>query len=234
MKRFPLIVTEVPTDPDVGLNPVIVGPADELTTKLLVLFAEPPGVKTSILPVVAPLGTIAVICVPDPFTLNGAFDPLNVTEVALVRFVPLMETTVPAGPLDGLNPEIAGPSETTNAVPVTAVPWGVLTEMAPVVAPLGTVVVICVPEPSTLNEAVVPLNFTFCAPRKFEPLIVTPVPTGPLPGLKLEMLGGAPASAEITVVATSSAPIIADTPMRTSECVPINLCVMSSPPRLPT
>jgi hypothetical protein len=59
--RFvPVIVTEVPTGPPVGEKLVIVGPV-AVTVKLEALVAVPPGVVTEIVPVVAPLGTVAVI-----------------------------------------------------------------------------------------------------------------------------------------------------------------------------
>ena len=58
----------------------------------------------------------------------------------------------------------------------------------PVVAPLGTVVVIF-RSLTTTNELVVPLNRTTVVPVKWEPLIVTAVPTDPLLGLKLVMWG---------------------------------------------
>ena len=37
--------------------------------------------------------------------------------------------------------------------------------------------------------ALIPLNVTAVAPVKFEPLIVTPVPTGPLAGVTLVIVG---------------------------------------------
>jgi hypothetical protein len=40
--------------------------------------------------------------------------------------------------------------------------------------------------------ALAPLNVTAVAPVKFVPLIVTLAPTGPLAGVKLAMVGGAP------------------------------------------
>ena len=58
-----MIVTLVPTGPLVGVNDVIVGAAT--TVKLVALFAVPPpgDVVTCSGPVVAPVGTVAVICV---------------------------------------------------------------------------------------------------------------------------------------------------------------------------
>ena len=42
----------------------------------------------------------------------------------------------------------------------------------------------------TVKLAAVPLNVTAVAPVKFVPLIVTLVPTGPLVGVKLVIVGG--------------------------------------------
>src|SRR5439155_1105092 len=66
---------------------------------------------------------------------------------------------------------------------------GVVTLIGPLVAPDGTVAVIAVAE-FTVKLALVPLNRTAVAPLKLVPLIVTLVPTGPLVGVKLVMVGG--------------------------------------------
>ena len=56
LRLFPLMVTEVPTGPLVGVNELIVG-GDVVTVKLLALVAVPAVVLTLIGPVVAPVGT---------------------------------------------------------------------------------------------------------------------------------------------------------------------------------
>lgn len=65
-----------------------------VTEKLLVELALPFGVVTESLPVLAPLGTVAVICVA-LFTVKEATVPLNETAVAPVKFVPAMATDDP-------------------------------------------------------------------------------------------------------------------------------------------
>jgi len=64
---------------------------------------------------------------------------LNVTDVAPVRFVPVMLTDVPTAPEDGENEEMVGVPRavTTKLEELVAVPSGVVTLMAPVVAPGG-------------------------------------------------------------------------------------------------
>jgi len=59
------------------------------------------------------------------------------------------------------------------------VPPGVVTEILPDVAPLGTVVTIWLAELTVYDATETPLNATFVAPVKFEPLIVTGVPADP-------------------------------------------------------
>jgi hypothetical protein len=63
--------------------------------------------------------------------------PLNFTAVALVKFRPLIVTTVPAGPSVGVKLEIVG--ATVKVLALVAVPPGVVTLRVPVVAPVGTV-----------------------------------------------------------------------------------------------
>src|ERR1039457_5268720 len=77
------------------------------TVKLPPLAAVPPSVWTRIRPEVAPAGTVAVICAVESI-VKAALVPLKVTLVANTRFVPVITTLVPAAPLVGEKPEIAG------------------------------------------------------------------------------------------------------------------------------
>ncbi len=71
-----------------------------------------------------------------------ALVPLNVTAVAPVRFVPVITTLVPTGPLVGLKLVIVGAPITVKLLALVAVPPGVVAAIGPVVAPEGTVAVI--------------------------------------------------------------------------------------------
>lgn len=62
-KFVPLILTAVPVVPMVGLKLLIVGAVEVVTVKEVALDAEPPGVVTAIVPVVAEAGTLVTICV---------------------------------------------------------------------------------------------------------------------------------------------------------------------------
>jgi hypothetical protein len=156
-----------------------------VTVKLDALVAVPSSVVTTMGPVIAPAGSVAVI-VPELLTVNVAALPPNETAVAPVKFVPVIVTPVPTAPIAGAKEVMAG--VTVKRVVVTIAPLpGVVTVMGPVVAPAGTVVVI-VPEGLTVKVAATPLNETAVAPVKAVPVIVTPVPTGPkigANGLKL-------------------------------------------------
>src|SRR5437762_1366251 len=132
-----------------------------VTVKLLALVAVPPGVVTLIGPVVAPLGTVAVIWVSE-LTVKLADVPLNFTAEVPVKLVPVMVTWVPTGPMVGVNELIVGGGAVTVTVKLlalVAVPPGAVTLIDPVVAPLGTVAVIWVSD-FTVKPAAVPLKVT--------------------------------------------------------------------------
>ena len=82
----------------------------------------------------------------------------------------------------------SGGKMTVKLLALVAVPPGVVTVMVPVVAVVGTAVVICVLE-FTVKVALTPLNFTVEAELKFVPVIMTLVFVSPLVGLKLLMTG---------------------------------------------
>ena len=71
---------------------------------------------------------------------------------------------------------------------------------------------------STEKAAAIPLNFTAVVPAKFKPFIVTMVPTGPLAGVKLVIVGATvkvPALVAVPAgVVTLSGPVVA--PMGTA------------------
>lgn len=114
-----------------------------MTMKSDELVPNPPGPVTTIRPVVAPAGTVAVIWV-DEFTTKVAAAPSNRTEVAPVKSVPVITTEVPGRPNPGENDVIAG--ATAKSVALVAVPAELVTLIRPVVAVLGTVAVMRVGE----------------------------------------------------------------------------------------
>jgi hypothetical protein len=86
-----------------------------LTVKLLVLVAVPLGVVTEIGPLLAPAGTVAVICEFE-LTVNVVAVPPNETAVVPVRLLPLIVTLVPVGPLVGVKPLIEGAGPVASVV----------------------------------------------------------------------------------------------------------------------
>jgi len=191
VKLVPVIVTVVPTGPLVGLNPLIVGVLSVITVKFEVNIAVPPGPVTEIGPVVVPASTVAVMEVAE-LTVNVAAVPLNLTAVTPVRLLPVIATTVPTGPEAGVKEARLGAgviAVTVNEPELLTDPPGVATAILPVVAPVGTVAVIEVAELTVNMVAAVPLNLTTVAPVRFVPVIVTVVPTGPLVGVKEDIVG---------------------------------------------
>ena len=73
------------------------------------------------------------------FTVNVALTPLNRTAVAPLKSLPLMLTRAPTGPIVGVKLVIVGGFITMKLLPLLAVPPGVVTLIAPVVALAGAV-----------------------------------------------------------------------------------------------
>src|SRR3989338_5988635 len=168
-KFWPVIVTVVPGGPDEGVKLAI--ECTGTTVNEVVLCAVPPGVVTRMAPVVALLGTVAVIV--DALTMVKvvAVAPLNETAVVPDKFLPVIVTVVPVVPDEGVKLAIEGTGTTVNEVELCAVPPpGVVTRMAPVVALLGTVAVI-VDALTLVKDAVTLLNETAVVPDRFWPVI---------------------------------------------------------------
>ena len=165
VKLVPAMVTTVPTSPLVGVKDEMVG--DGASVKLVLLVAVPPKVVTEIGPAVAPVGTVAVICVGESTVNKVAGCPLNSTAVAPVKLVPVIATLVPTLPLVGLKDVIeggGGPGMATLTMPRgrTEVPEGSVDAEKGVKGCRMTNTVKCVTEavncvPSALSTAVKPV-----------------------------------------------------------------------------
>jgi hypothetical protein len=199
-KFAPAIVTDVPTNPDAGFKLVMFGPGTVIV-KLTPLLATPPTV-TITLPVVAPLGTAAVMLVAVQLVGVAAI-PLNVT--ALVpwvapKFAPMIVIDVPTNPDVGFKLVMLGPGTVTvKLTPLLATPPTVTTTL-PVVEPAGTAAVMLVAL-QLVGVAAIPLNFTVlvpCVAPKFAPAMVTELPTNPDVGFKLVMLGAGTVTVKLT------------------------------------
>ena len=188
LKLIPEIITVDPTAPLAGLKPVNVGLGR--TMKFPELGTVIPLTVTEIVPVVAPDGTVAVMLLADD-EVTVAETPLNETLGDTPKLEPEIITDAPAAPLEGVIPEITGVGNTENCealIPATPL---TVTDIGPDVAPEGTLTVMLV-EVEAVTVAGVPLNVTVLlagVELKLVPVIVIVVPTAPLPGLKLVMVG---------------------------------------------
>lgn len=104
-KLVPLTVTDTAPTPLAGVKLVMVGTAGTVTVNADELVAEPFGLVTPIVPVVAPDGTVTTSIVVDADEIEADV-PLNVTVfepgVAL-NPVPWIVTVCPIGPSFGEN-----------------------------------------------------------------------------------------------------------------------------------
>jgi hypothetical protein len=93
------MTTLCPTGPLVGLKVPTVGVGGASTVNELDEGGDvPPGVVTVSVPVVAPVGTVVVIC-ESLFTVRTVWDvPLNDTDVAPVNPLPVTTTVAPTTP----------------------------------------------------------------------------------------------------------------------------------------
>jgi hypothetical protein len=78
---------------------------------------------------------------------------------------------------------------TVKTAALVAVPPGVVIAIFPVFAPLGTFAVTCVSEFTANVVALTRPNVTFVVSVRLTPVIVTGVPTDPLGGVKLLIVG---------------------------------------------
>jgi len=192
-KLVPVIVTEVPAGPLLGFRLVIVG-VREVTEKLTPLLATPPTTTTTF-PVVAPVGTGAVMFV-ELQLVGVAVVPLNVTVLVpckAAKLVPAIVIDVPNTPAFGLRFVILGAGRGTTAKkgPSLAMQLTVTTT-GPVVAPFGTTTPMLVALQLLAVPAEIPLNVTLlvpCEAPKVVPEMMTRSPTDPVNALRLVMFG---------------------------------------------
>jgi hypothetical protein len=179
-KFVPVIVTEVPAGPVLGLILVMLG---EMTVKAMALLVTAPTVTVTF-PVVAPAGTGATMLVPLQLVGVAVTPPIFTKLLPCVgpKFEPEIVTNVPADPEVGFRPVIVT-GDTVKFMLLLANPLTVTTT-GPVVAPLGTGIVmpVSIQFPVFCRTAGVPLKVTLSPNTqlpKFMPEIVTDVPTGP-------------------------------------------------------
>jgi hypothetical protein len=214
-KFEPVIVTDVPTTPEVGERLVMPGVGS--TVNVEPALATPPTVTTT-LPVVAPFGTGTTIDV--ALQLPGiAAVPLNFTVLVpwvAPKFVPVIVTDAATAPDVGERVVIVGVGTTVKLEPLLLTPLA-LTTTFPVAAPVGTGATMDVAFQEVIAVAGVPLNVNVpvpCGAPKFVPVTVTDVPTVPVAGERLVMLGaGTTVNDELLLAtpftATTTLPVVA-------------------------
>ena len=183
------MVTELPAAPLVGESDVIDGAGE--TVKVTPLLVAPPAVTVTE-PVVAAAGTGTVMLV--SLQLKGVAEaPLNVMVLAPwvdPKPAPATVTRVFVGPAFGETLLMVGAEVTVKFTPALA--WvPTVTVTGPLVAPAGTDVTIDVLL-QLVGVAATPLKLTVLLPwevPKFDPAIVTMVPTLPVSGLRLLIAG---------------------------------------------
>ena len=145
VKLFPVIVIDVPVPPLDGVNEVIVGGGIKVKPAI---DAVPPGVVIVILPD-APAPTTAVILVDELTVKDVAAIPPKLTDVAPVKFVPIMVMAAPVAALVGVK-EVIFVNEINSKPAREATPIGVITATLPD-APIPTTAVMIVSD-TTVNE----------------------------------------------------------------------------------
>ena len=152
-----------------------------VTVKIPALVPVTVALLTWIWPVVAPLGTVAVIWVVELTTNVAVLALKNLTAVIPVKFVPVITTLDPTVPLVGVKDVIVGLAPVTVNEAATGPPLEFVTWIVP--APsvvLGTVTVMLVLL-KTVFVAEIPLISTVVAPQKLVPVTVTVAPMAPVP-----------------------------------------------------
>jgi hypothetical protein len=98
VKLVPVMITDAPVAPLMGLIPIIVGEARTLKPDLDTLT---PLVVISMGPSEAPVGTVAIIVVGEERVTLVDVTPLNFTITGAVKLVPVMIIVAPTAPLIG-------------------------------------------------------------------------------------------------------------------------------------
>jgi len=238
-KLLPVIVTGVPTEPDVADRLVMLG--GTVTVNGTPLLADPPTVTTTG-PVVAPVGTFTVMLVALQVVAVPAFVPLKVTVFVPwldPKLVPVIVTGVFTGP-DGTDRLVMlGATLTVNGTPLLAKPPTVTTT-GPLVAPAGTFTVILVGLQVVAAPAFVPLRVTVLVPwldPKLLPVIVTGVPTAPDVGDRVVMAGAGDVTVKFMPLlakpptVTTTGPLLA--PVGTFTVMLVALQVVAVPALVP-
>ncbi len=187
-------LTVLPGEPRSSTTRTVLAVGGAVTVKTPVCTSLQPVLLSVIGPVTAPAGTVVTIWVPLFVMIVAATLLLNLTAVTPFRFVLVIVTVVPAGPLAGLMPLTVGQAVvevTVKTGVATLLHPALLIVIAPLAAPVGTMTMICVSVSEVIVAVTLLVNFTLLTPVKFAPVMVTLLPTAPLVGLMPLMVGHA-------------------------------------------
>jgi len=106
VKLVPVITTDVPVPPDVGVKEVMVG--EDVVVKVKLLLEVAVLLLTTVIAPVVPEPTIAVICAAELTVKLCAAVPPKDTAVAPVKLVPVITTDVPVPPDAGVKEVMVG------------------------------------------------------------------------------------------------------------------------------
>jgi hypothetical protein len=216
-KFDPAITIDDATAPVLGVSDVMLDAA--VTVNVTPLLATPPASVTTTLPVVAPVGTVAVMLDAPQFVIVVALVPLNFTPPFPCdgpKFDPAITIDDPTAPVLGVSDVMLGAVVTVNVTPLLATPPAAVTTTLPVAAPVGTVAVMLEAAQLVIVVALVPLNFTLPFPSdgpKFDPAITMDDPTAPVLGVSDVMLGA--------VVTVNVTPLLATPPAAVTTTLPV-------------
>lgn len=130
-----------PTAPVLGVKLLMLGAA--VTVNATPLLCTPPAAVTTTLPVIAPVGTVAVMLVALQAVTVAAV-PLNVTLPLPCdgpKFEPAITIDEPTAPVLGVRLLMLGAGVTVKLTPLLCTKPAAVTTTLPVVAPVGTVAV---------------------------------------------------------------------------------------------
>src|SRR5439155_869664 len=241
-KLDPAITIDDPTAPVFGVNDVML--RAPVTVNVTPALPTPPAAVTTTLPVVAPLGTVAVMLLAPQLVIVVALVPLNFT-LPFPTLGPKLDPAItiddPTAPVFGVNDVMLGAPVTVDVTPALATPPATVTTTLPAVAPLGTVAVMLLAPQLVIVVALVPLNVTFPFPTpgpKFDPAITIDDPTAPVFGVNDVMLG-APVTVNVTPAlgkppATTTTTFQVVAPIGTVALVPLAPAVVIALPLAPS
>src|SRR5207249_10496814 len=122
-----------------GVNDVMLGAP--VTVNVTPALATPPAAVTTTFPLVAPLGTVAVMLLAPQLVIVVALVPLNFT-LPFPTLGPKLDPAItiddPTAPVFGVNDVMLGAPVPVNVTPALATPTAAVTTTIPVLPPLGT------------------------------------------------------------------------------------------------